>query len=181
MTCIIGFADKKTGRVYIGGDSAGFDESSFNIQIRGDTKVFRTGPLLIGFTSSFRMGQLLRYSLNIPEPQVKGDDMRYMVAQLVPAIRKCFEVGGFQKDDNGQEEGGTFLIGYNGNLYEVEDDYQVAIPADGITAVGSGGEIALGAMHAMSLSCPRKSIKKALEIVTYLNATVRPPFIIEEL
>jgi ATP-dependent protease HslVU (ClpYQ) peptidase subunit len=63
MTCIVGMVEN--GKVYIGGDSAGV--SGFDYHIREDQKVFQNGDMIFGFTSSFRMGQLLQYSLKIPD------------------------------------------------------------------------------------------------------------------
>jgi ATP-dependent protease HslVU (ClpYQ) peptidase subunit len=185
MTCIIGFA--KEGKVYIGGDSAGV--AGYSIQIRGDTKVFRNGPFIMGFTSSFRMGQLLHYVFEPPLHPVMNpdtnpvpmDDMKYMVSVFIPAVRECFKDGGFQKSKDSQDHGGTFIVGYKGQMYEVDGDYQVAKLTDNIASVGCGSDLALGAMYALEHLYPKERIKKSLEIVVHLNSGVRPPFVIEEL
>lgn len=55
MTCVVGLVDK--GTVYIGVDSAavqGWTRRKSRV-----AKVFHRGPFLIGYTTSFRMGQLL--------------------------------------------------------------------------------------------------------------------------
>ncbi len=54
MTAIVGLVHNAT--VYIGGDSAGV--SGYSMTVRADSKVFTIGPYLMGFTTSFRMGQL---------------------------------------------------------------------------------------------------------------------------
>lgn len=59
MTCIVGITDGRT--VTVGGDSAGSD--GWHVAVLSDSKVFQVGPYLMGFTTSYRMGQLLRYSL----------------------------------------------------------------------------------------------------------------------
>ena len=59
MTCIIGLV--ADGRVYLGGDSAavhGWTRRRTRLR-----KVFRKGPFLVGYTTSFRMGQLLEHQL----------------------------------------------------------------------------------------------------------------------
>ena len=61
MTCIVGLIDGR--RVWMGGDSAGV--SGLDITVRADAKVFRNGDFLIGFTSSFRMGQLLAFHMGL--------------------------------------------------------------------------------------------------------------------
>lgn len=182
MTCIIGFVCRETNKVYIGGDSAGI--AGHSVCIRADHKVFHNGPFLVGFTSSYRMGQLLRYTFAPPHQSECQSDMEYMVNTFVPAIKACFKEGGFQKNNDGQDKGGFFLVGYRGNLYEIENDYQVGICVDDIICIGSGAEMAIGAMYGLSKVSdplpPKDRITKALEIVTYLNTDVRPPFVVEE-
>lgn len=178
MTCIIGFTDPKTKKVYIGGDSAGV--AGYNIQIRADEKVFRNGPFIMGFTTSFRMGQLLRYVFTPPEHPEGMDDMKFMVSVFIPAVKTIFKEQGFQKSKDSQDQGGAFIVGYRGSLYEIDDDYQVGKLMDNVSSVGCGSHIALGAMYALEHMYPAERIKRALEITTYLNAGVRPPFVIEE-
>lgn len=74
MTAIVGFAQK--GKVWIGGDSAGV--GGWQITVRKDPKVFRVGDCLIGYTSSFRMGHLLRFKFRPPEQRPSADDFEYL-------------------------------------------------------------------------------------------------------
>ena len=176
MTCIIGLVNND--RVYIGGDSAGV--SDYNMQIRSDRKVFRNGDFLIGFTSSFRMGQLLRYQFKPPTHPENMDHMEYMVSLFVEEVRKCLSAGGFNKKTNERDTGGSFLVGYRKHLYEIDDDYQVGQTFDNIAAVGCGSAIALGAMHAISSKIVAdKRIIKALAITEKLNSGVRGPFVVD--
>ena len=179
ITCIVGFVCPKEKKVYIGGDSAGV--AGLNIQIRDDEKVFRNGPFIMGFTTSFRMGQLLRYCFEQPEHTEGMDEMTFMVKNFIPSVKKCFKDGGFGKTKDSEESGGAFLVGYKGRLYEIDNDYQVARLHDNIASVGCGSDIALGAMYGLSHLYPKERIIRALEITTHLNAGVRPPFVIEEL
>lgn len=177
MTCIIGMVDKD--KVLIGGDSAGV--AGHSVQIRADAKVFRNGPFIMGFTTSFRMGQLLSHVFIPPEHPKDMDDMKFMVSIFIPSVRTCFRDGGYQKTKDSQDIGGTFLVGYNKHLYEINNDYQVGMMMSNIASVGCGADVALGAMHALEHLYPKERIKKALEITTHLNSGVRPPFVIEEL
>src|SRR5271166_2425691 len=106
MTAIVGLVDN--GDVYIGGDSAGV--AGLSLSIRSDEKVFGNGPFLCGFTSSFRMGQLLRYKFSPPAQTVHQNDMEYMVTSFIDACRQCFSANGY--GDEKATVGGTFLVGY---------------------------------------------------------------------
>ncbi len=172
MTCIVGLVDK--GTVYIGGDSAGV--AGLSISIRGDEKVFINGSFIMGFTTSFRMGQLLRYKFDPPKQTHSQNDMQYMTTDFIDAVRKCFIDNGFGT----AASGGTFLVGYNKKLYTIDGDFQVGIPSCNYDTVGCGSDLALGAMHATrNLKIkPEDRIKKALEAAVEFNAGVRPPFVI---
>ena len=108
MTCIVGIVDKD--EVIIGGDSAGV--AGLNITIRKDTKVFKNGPFIMGFTSSFRMGQLLMSSKFKPSKQkARQSDYDYMITDFIDCIRKLFKTSGYLTIHNNEEAGGTFLVG----------------------------------------------------------------------
>ena len=174
MTCVIGLVHN--GDTYLGADSASVSEQ--DVLIRSDKKVFRKGPLLIGFTSSFRMGQLLRYSLAIRKQKVT-DDFRYMATDFVDALRTCFKAGGYATTADNAEVGGVFIVGYKGKLYQMDSDYQVVTIEDDFIAVGSGSQIAYGALYAdRSDKNPRQRVLTALKAAERYNIGVRGPFTI---
>lgn len=173
MTAIVGLIHD--GTVHIGGDSAGV--SGWTMTVRADSKVFTNGPYLFGFTSSFRMGQLIRYALNAPDPT--GDDVEgFMSTTFIDAVRDCLKAGGWATKDNEREEGGVFMAGVAGRLFVVQADYQVGEAADGYAAIGCGDQIARGALYATASSrmAPRKRIELALKAAERFSAGVRGPF-----
>ena len=174
MTCIVGLVHK--GAVYVGGDSAGV--ADLDLTMRADEKVFRSGPFVMGFTSSFRMGQLLRYKLRIPEHDPRQDDDTYMVTAFIDAVRECLKDGGWASKSNERESGGTFVVGYRGKLFVVYDDYQVERSMDGYSAVGCGAQIAHGALYATRGLDPRKRVRIALAAAEHHSAGVRAPFVV---
>jgi ATP-dependent protease HslVU (ClpYQ) peptidase subunit len=177
MTCIVGMiAD---GRIYMGGDSAGV--SDWSLMIRADRKVFRNGPFLIGFTSSFRMGQLLEHAFSPPARRIEQDVYAYMVTDFIDSVRYCLKNGGFAETNNGVEKGGEFLVGYERRIFYVASDYQVGESVDGMAACGCGREIALGALFATPTVSPIDRVRIALEAAERLSAGVRAPFHIEEM
>jgi len=171
VTAIVGLVHDD--RVYIGGDSAGV--AGYVTQVRSDAKVFRNGPYLFGFTSSFRMGQLLRYALQ--PPAVGADLDKFMVTTFVDAVRDCLKAGGFATKESEAEHGGTFVVGVAGRLFRIDSDYQVGEQADRFDAVGCGQEFALGALHATAGMPPKRRINLALEAAARYSAGVTGPFI----
>jgi len=177
MTCIIGLLDK--GGVYIGADSAGM--AGYGLTVRADEKVFINGDFIMGFTSSFRMGQLLRYSLKPPKYHPDIDLNEYMVTDFINAVRDCLKTGGYAKKDKDAETAGVFLVGFKGRLFKVESDYQVGVSALAYDACGCGEDIALGSMYSNSSLPPRERIQQALGAAEQFSAGVRHPFVIKEL
>jgi ATP-dependent protease HslVU (ClpYQ) peptidase subunit len=175
MTCIVGVRGK--GAVWLGGDSAGID-GALNLRLRQDPKVFRRGEIGIGFTTSFRMGQLLMAKLDVPALPGRSSDLyRWMVADFVDAVRHCLKEGGFAARSNEVESAGCFLVAARGRLFSVESDYQVGEEAGGLSAVGCGHAYAMGALYATPASvAPARRVMVALRAAEALSAGVRRPF-----
>lgn len=174
MTCIA--AVEHENQVFMAGDSAGV--AGWNLTIRADEKVFTRGRFILGFTSSFRMGQLLRYKLDVPAPSVDvTDDMEWMATVFIDAVRSTLKAGGYASTSDGQEVGGCFLAGYHGKLYRVDADYQIGSAADGFAAVGCGADLALGALFATDGQPPAARLAVALAAAERFSAGVRGPFV----
>lgn len=171
MTCIVGIAD--SGKVHIGGDSAGVD--GYHRTIRADEKVFVNGSMAFGFTSSFRMGQLLRYRLTVPK-QHDEELMSYMCGTFIDAVRQTLKDGGWLTTNSGEDHGGTFLVGYAGHLYRVDSDFQVGESVDRFDAIGCGSEYALGAMHAAVDAGMGSPLAVGLEAAARYSIGVAAPF-----
>ena len=175
MTCIA--AVVHNNMVYMGADSAGV--AGFSLVVREDQKVFTNGEFIIGFTSSFRMGQLLRYAFKPPEYRADKKELHeYMVTDFIDAVRTCLKDGGYAQIDKGEETGGCFLVGVRGRLFEIEPDFQVGELACHYDAVGCGYHLALGALTVTQEMEPHKRIRLALEAAEQFSAGVRGPFTI---
>jgi ATP-dependent protease HslVU (ClpYQ) peptidase subunit len=173
VTCIAGVADN--GHVYLAGDSAG--SSGWELTVRADPKVFVNGPYVLGFTTSFRFGQLLRYAFSPPAPET-GDLHGFMCTAFVDALRTCLKEAGWAIKENEQESGGaSFLAGVSGQMFIVHADYQVGTPADPYAAVGCGAQVALGALHATADTglLPVQRLGKALAAAERFSNGVRGP------
>jgi len=180
MTCIAGFI--KNGTTYIGGDSLG--SNGYTGSVYKNKKVFHIDNnknIIVGYTSSFRMGQLLQYSSGLfDELTILKNDMneKYMVNKFVPNLQKLFSGGGFEEVKSGAKVGGTFLIGIKDRLYEVQNDYSVLESAIGYTACGSGEDFAKSSLYmsdGMDIT-PAERMRMALKTASKFAVGVAPPF-----
>ena len=168
------------GTIYMGADSAGV--AGYDLTVRADRKVFTNGPYVIGFTSSFRMGQLLRWKLNDPDRDPRVDVEKFMCTAFVDAVRALMNENGCGHRMNNVDSCGNFLVGYAGRLFNIGGDYQVGENSEGFDAVGCGDNLALGALYATrGHPDPRERLLLALETAERFSAGVRGPFHIETL
>lgn len=174
MTCVVGLVNKN--RVYLGVDSASVQ--GWTRRASQVSKVFRRGPFLIGYTTSFRMGQLLEHHLNVAPQTDDQTDMTFMVTKFIEAVRVLLKEKGFTKIESNTEKGGQFLVGYRKHLYTIESDFQVGHMVETFDAIGSGAEFALGAMKALDRTAPMPRVRRALEIAAHFNMGVCGPFTI---
>jgi hypothetical protein len=174
MTCVAALV--YDGTIYMGADSAGV--AGYALTVRADQKVFINGDFIIGFTSSFRIGQLLRYSLKPPKYRPEEKDLyEYMVTDFIDAVRKCLKDGGYVQIDKGEESGGCFLVGTRGRLFQIECDFQVGESIQTFDAVGCGRAYALGALSSTHSMEPERRVMLSLEVAEKWSAGVRGPFI----
>lgn len=176
MTAVVGLIEKK--KIYIGADSAATD-GRHGQALLADAKVFDNGNMLFGVAGSLRMAQLIRYSLVIPKHDHDVDLSRYMATSFIDGVRKVLLDGGHAfKANNEEMQGGEFLVGYQGRLFHVQEDLAIIESVGPFSAIGSGGDLALGAMHVLyhTKHKPNDKIARALEAAAAFNASVRPPF-----
>lgn len=178
MTCIVGWVENN--KVTIGGDSAGSWKSE--VEIRTDEKVFIKKHMIFGFTSSFRMGQIIRYCLKIPG-QSQQNDYQFLCSSFIDSLIECLKEKGSATIKDSVIQSGEFLLGYKGKLYSIQSDFQVARLAKNFNACGSGEHYALGALEAMKVYKlkPFDRVKKALEVAAEFSSGVSPPYVILEL
>jgi len=147
MTCIVGTRSRKG--VILGGDSLA--SSGLEREVRKDPKVGIVGEYVFGYSGSYRMGQVLLYDFDPPEPDRKtGPEVfEFLVTEFIPTLREAMSGAGVTKLDSSVEElgGANFLLGVYGHLFYVDDDYQVGWPSTPYWSIGSGREYATGAMY----------------------------------
>ncbi len=175
MTCIVGLIDK--GTVYVGGDSAG--SAGYDTQIRKDKKVFTKDKMCFGFTSSYRMGQIIQNVFAIPSHFSEKTVFNYLCSDFISGLIKCFKDNGYAEVNNNVVSGGHFLLGYRGELFKIQGDFQVSQAETEYDACGCGDSYALGALRAMESNKglkPEDRILRALEVAEYFSNGVGRPF-----
>ena len=178
MTCIVGLVHD--GDIYMGADSAATN-GMLNQVNRKDEKVFKKGNMLFDFTSSYRMGQLLKYNLNIPRPFVDESLETYMYTRFIDSVRDCFKKGGFSRVMQNEEHGGTFLVGVEGRLFKISGDFQVGESMMCFDACGCGEDLAKGAAYVLTKHDvndnvpPEIIVTEALEAASVFSAGVGGP------
>jgi len=179
MTCIVGLVEGD--KVYIGGDSAGV--AGYDMQLRADEKVFTNNEFIMGFTSSFRMGQILRYDFNPPDRYEKITDDTYLYKYWINSVIETMKTKGYATVKEGKVAGGTFIFGYRKKLYTVENDFQIGKMIKPYIAVGCGDKYALGALYILEgiKKSPKDKVLLALRAAEDRSAGVRGPFHIVEL
>jgi hypothetical protein len=183
MTCIIGLVSKGENCIYLAGDSAGV--AGLDIRTRKDPKVFIRGFFGFGFTTSFRMGQLLMTEPLKFRLQTKSEsNYDYIVTIFIPWCRKVFKSGGFVNIKENVEKGGSFLLVYKSSLFEISDDFQVAEFYSEYTACGCGKSYALASLYTTGLLeniSYEERVHIALKAAAEFSAGVREPFVIKKI
>jgi ATP-dependent protease HslVU (ClpYQ) peptidase subunit len=176
MTVIIGC--REGNNVWVGADSCGsrgdgirdvsLTPKVFTRPVPPDDKDGQetrlTFQMVFGITDSWRMGQLMQHRLEIPPHYPELDAIEYLFLQFVPAVRECLNDGGWATKKDEHETGGLFMLGYRGKLVTIEPDYHVQERAAPYCAIGSGYEVALGALATLEEIAPGISPEQKIEI-----------------
>jgi len=174
VTCVVGLEDDD--RVWLGADSLGV--AGYAKTIRRDPKIFRRGPYLIAFAGSYRVGQLLRWKIDRTGPEPGTDLAEFMATNFIDDVHLVLRKGGVTLR-SGQLDGVSFMVGLYGRLFVVDCDFQIGEPVCGYDAIGSGADIAIGAIHVLPNLEPQVRVRRALEAAAAHNAGVQAPFLIK--
>jgi ATP-dependent protease HslVU (ClpYQ) peptidase subunit len=101
-----------------------------------------------------------------------------MRTKFIDSVKSAFKDGGYGSIGGADEDtGGIFIVGVCGRLFTIDEDFHVGENVVNYMAEGSGGQIALGALHATkNQKNPRLRLKAALEAATEFNMSVASPY-----
>ena len=172
MTCIAGIVDE-FGKIYMAADSLWSDEHS--CCATPVPKLFSAGELLIAFAGSPRTGQVLQHGLVVRYQKEEEEDMEYLVNFLIPKIISTLKgASAMLAAHDIPLSQADLLLGYRGNLYAVQEDFSIFQSPFPFYAMGSGGDVALGALYATAGydGDPEERLELAIDIAAEFVPTV---------
>jgi ATP-dependent protease HslVU (ClpYQ) peptidase subunit len=180
MTTLV--AIQGDGWSVMGCDSRLSDEHG-RFQIAKTPKIVDNNSILIGGCGSSRASNVLHYGYVQPKPTLKEDLSAYMTQKFIPAMRKNFIDAGIDMKEDGdvaQIDGG-FIISVKGQVFSVSEDYSWDTDVRNVYVMGSGGDVALGALAALgvekvnTIKEAERMIRKAISIaIQYDNMCSQP-------
>lgn len=177
MTTIV--AVKYPDKVVIGADSKVTDGSGRWWSHPEAKKMRQVGDYIIagsGEVAALDIG-LHIWQPPKPNPADRKDLYHFIVSKVVPSLRKCMKENDYDykpKDGDGDDMKFNFLLVLDGQVFEFGDDFGVVMRQSGIYGIGSGSDIAVGALVT---GC---SVLRALEIAEAADIYTAAPFQILE-
>ena len=149
MTCVVGVKSKSG--VLLAADSQ-FSEPNM-ARMSTDAKTYSLSELVaIAYCGSGRLGQILMYHMReLDDPPVTMDAHEWAVRYFVDHLRGALDQAGHLHMHRGVETLGwsAFLLAVRGRLFSVWEDFDVLEHALPFDALGSGAEVAMGAMSSL--------------------------------
>lgn len=172
MTTIV--AVKTSDKVVFGTDSKVTDGSGRWWSHPATSKVVERGDYIIAGSGEVAAGDIVLHIWQPPKPTSvdKKDLYHFMVAKVIPSIKACMKENDYKWEtpDDDDSPKFNFLIAMAGEVFEFSDDFGVVMRESGVYGIGSGSDIALGALLVGA------SIEKALEIAADHDIYTAPPF-----
>lgn len=140
-------------------------------RVLGGDKVFTNAGIVFGHSGDVLDGNIIEYA-DLPKPPKKlagADADRWVTRELIPAIQSTLSGReATSKKESKVSSNGSFLVAVAERIYQVSSDLSWLRSSDGMYAIGSGSDFALGALHAGA------DIDRALEIATRLDVYTGP-------
>lgn len=192
MTTIV--AIQCDGFAVIGTDSriSSLDEDGYAYQYgtmgSGQTKIAVNGKYLIGAAGDVRAINILHHVFQppAPAPSLRGKRLdSFITAKFISSLKSCFDEHGIThcgKDNQKTQQDSSIIAVVNGSVYVIDTDFSWYTDASGVYAIGTGGQIALGALHALqvkqklSISQAKRNCIKALTAAAKYDPYTGSPF-----
>ena len=142
-------------------------------------KAVERGSYLIGGAGDYRALQVVLHGWTPPLVTAKAKTNLYEFAinKVAPSLKATLQEAGIEfnkSSDNDDKFDLQLIIGINGTLFEIDSDFAIAMNDNNFYGIGSGGDFALGALHAGA------TILDAMRIAAINNNGTSAPFHILE-
>ena len=169
MTTIVAVC--KNGNVTLGADSQVTDGSRPNRHSKME-KITKNNGWLIAGSGDSTPCDILQHIFIPPVPTIKEREnlYKFMITKFIPAMQDCLEENNWKPDQNDKDSGFSMLFAFDGEVFDIGNDFSVLLNSDGIYGVGNGSQFAIGALYAGA------SVEKALEIAANNDIYTSGPF-----
>jgi ATP-dependent protease HslVU (ClpYQ) peptidase subunit len=137
-------------------------------------KIVERNKYLIGVAGRVIALQAIQNNWNPPTlpSTYKGTLYNFVVTKIVPSLKMFLDDSKLFTEKE-KEDGELFsiLIAIRGEVFEIDEDYSVSRREDGVYAIGSGADFALGALMAGANS------HDAIKIAALLDVNTHEPFV----
>ena len=137
-------------------------------------KIVEKNKYLIGIAGRVIALQAIQNNWNPPAMTAtyKDSTYKFVITKIIPSLKMFIDDSKIFTDKE-KDEGELFsiLIAIKGEVFEIDEDYSVARRSDGIYAIGSGADFALGAMMAGA------DPQQAMNIAALFDVNTHEPFI----
>lgn len=143
------------------------------------TKINRRGDFLIAGSGEVSPCDIAQHVWNPPKltDVDKKNIYHFMIRKAMPSLRECLKANGYNFDEADTKDTSSrfqFIMSVNGQLFDIGDDLSVMRSADGFYGVGSGAQIALGALHAGAE--PIEAVEIACKISAFSGGPIQQVF-----
>ena len=187
MTCVVGVVGENG--VLLAGDSQSTGENSMRNRIDAKTfKIFDT--VAVAYCGSGRFGQILTHWLEdlLEEPPLGMDEQYWAIRLFIPSLTDVLEAHGhlhrYEATEVVELGDSAFLLAVRNRVFCVEPDMQVSEDELPFSSLGSGEDVAVGAMLGMAGhgeyaiddrkldAIARAGIKAATKITPYVGGKI---------
>ena len=173
MTTIVAYQGE--GFAILGADSQ-ITDGDKRILSPSTSKITKIGKYLLAVSGDCRPGDILMY-LWKPPAYDGTDAVKFVGRKIIPSIIGAFKAQGY--DYTKDSASYSYLLAFNGNIFEIGDELSISQSSDGIYGVGSGSPYAMGYMASIKGEVGKEQILQALKVSAKYDINTAAPFQIE--
>lgn len=176
MTCIVGIESNSGATLSADSSSVGNHHTR---RVNGSKVFSYDNGTICGYTTSFRMGQILEH--HVVPPELDRNERDYVIEVLIPEVRRAMKDRGYSEVQNNEEKGGFFLLGIEDKIFKVQRDFSAIRYQEPYFAVGEGAREAYGAISAIlnmdngNIESPKFVAEAAIKAAAKFNSGVKLP------